>query len=93
MTNDFGVTIMARKKKRRKGKYLKGVGCYVEVHKTTRKAASRSMRYMGGISLMASPLQGRSHEEGKKAVASNRCGNGCGRRSVIGDYLCGRCRI
>lgn len=31
-------------------------------------------------------------DQNRQAVAGNRCGNECGRRALMGDYLCSRCR-
>lgn len=94
--NDFGISVSASKHKRRKLKYLKsgsfGGAPWEEKYKATRKSASRTVRYGGRIRSSFVDSRVVDHNEGKRKVASNRCGNDCGRRSSIGDYLCDNCR-
>jgi hypothetical protein len=83
-TNDFGVVISARKHKRRK---------YREVYKGYGKSRlNRLSRRNSGVTLEARINAKVDPPQGKRKVASNRCGNACGRRAALGDYLCSLCR-
>lgn len=92
MNNDFGVTTNASKKKPRKTRYIKGYSSWMGIHKDTQKMANRSARHNGGVDLGARAIKRVDPDQGRQEVAGNRCGNVCGRRAVMGDYLCLRCR-
>jgi hypothetical protein len=93
MLNDFGVPTSASKRKCRKPKYLKGYKAWCGVHQETRKMAARASRKNNRIEMTIDPAKmKRTPDQGKRQVAANRCGNGCGRRAVMKDYLCPRCR-
>jgi len=84
--------LQGAKRKWRKGRYLKGYKRWVGVHQQTRQLAARSARRSSSIFLNATNVKATPDENVKRMVASNRCGNGCGRRAAMDDYLCWTCR-
>lgn len=86
------------KRKLRKARCIKQYIPWTGLHKETQKRANRRARHHPALQAEINEVKmvlaesRKSHDEGKVQVASNRCGNECGRRASLGDYLCSRCR-
>jgi len=77
--------------KRRKLRYIRFDSPWTGRHKETQQVANRRSR-KSKVAIEARVTTHVTPDQSRQAVAGNRCGNECGRRSVKGDYLCSRCR-
>lgn len=83
--------LQGAKYKRRKPRYIRFDSPWTGRHKETQAVANRRVRRRKMAVAAPAPTKV-TPDQGKQEVAGNRCGNECGRRSLRGDYLCGRCR-